>query len=239
MPVKALGRGLLALGLSPVMLAQGLYLRRTVPQLPEPEGPRQGELGQGPELRLLILGDSSAAGVGAAYQEEALGGRLTAALAASFRVSWLLAAQSGRTTQDAIDHLQVLNPQPWDVAVSALGINDVTSGCRPKAFIARQKRLVELLRRRFAVKRVVLSGLPPMHRFPSLPQPLRWYLGSRALALDAALEAWAATQPACDYLPLSFDMDVEDMAPDGFHPGPKVYEQWGRAVAEVIKAKMA
>lgn len=234
-----LAGSLVAVGLSPLMLAQGLYLRRSVPQLPEPEGKRQGEQGQGSELKLLIVGDSSAAGVGADYQEDALSGRLSAALADSFRVSWLLAAGSGLTTQGVIEHLQVLTPQAWDVAVCALGINDVTSGCRPKAWIARQKRLVDLLRRRFEVKRVVLSGLPPMHRFPSLPQPLRWYLGARARSLDAALEAWAATQPVCDYLPLDFDMEAEDMAADGLHPGPRVYEQWGQAVAEKIKAKMA
>ncbi|MCF8043183.1 MAG: SGNH/GDSL hydrolase family protein [Desulfarculaceae bacterium] len=234
-----LAGGLVALGLSPLMLAQGLYVRRTVPTLPEPEGPRQGELGQGPELRVLIVGDSSAAGVGAEYQEQALSGRLAEALARDFRVSWLLVAQSGFTTQEVIDHLQVVTPQVWDVALSVTGVNDATSGCRPKAFLARQKRLVTLLRHRFQVKRVVLSGLPPMHRFPSLPQPLRWYLGARAQALDAALERWAGLQPVCDYLPLNFDMDVEDMADDGFHPGPKVYEQWGQAVAEVIKAKMA
>ena len=231
--------GLVALGLSPLMLAQGLYLRRTVPQLPEPEGPRQGEMGQGPELRLLIVGDSSAAGVGAEYQQEALSGQVAAALADSFRVSWLLAAQSGLTSKELGEQLKVLTPQAWDVALCVTGINDVTSGCRPKAFIARQKRLVDLLRHRFSVKRVVLSGLPPMHRFPSLPQPLRWYLGARAQALDAALEAWAELQPVCDYLPLSFDMDVEDMAGDGFHPGPKVYEHWGRAAAQKIKQRMA
>lgn len=234
-----LAGGLLALGLSPIMLAQGLYLRRSVPALPEPEGPRQGELGRGPELRVLIVGDSSAAGVGAEYQEQALSGQLSAALARDFRVSWLLAAQSGVTSKELTEHLQVLTPQAWDVALSVTGVNDATSGCRPKAFLARQKRLVALLRHRFSVKRVLLSGLPPMHRFPSLPQPLRWYLGARAQALDAALERWAGLQPTCDYLPLSFDMEVEDMAEDGFHPGPRVYEQWAQAVAEKIKARMS
>jgi hypothetical protein len=31
-----------------------------------------------------------------------------------------------------------------------------------------------------------------MHRFPALPQPLRWYVGSRARDFDRALEELAA-----------------------------------------------
>ena len=59
------------IGLGPVLLAQGHYVRRVTPRLPEPEGLRQGVEGSGPPLRLLILGDSSAAGVGVATQAEA------------------------------------------------------------------------------------------------------------------------------------------------------------------------
>ena len=45
-------------------------------RLPEAEGPRAGSAGEGPALRLLILGDSSAAGVGTTHQEEALLGQM-------------------------------------------------------------------------------------------------------------------------------------------------------------------
>ena len=54
--------------LGPVLLAQGIYTRRMTPRLPEAEGERQGEAGSGDVLRLLIVGDSAAAGVGAATQ---------------------------------------------------------------------------------------------------------------------------------------------------------------------------
>ena len=55
----------LKLALAPVLVAQALRTRRRAPVLPEPAGPRQGCVGQGEsELRLLIAGDSSAAGVG-------------------------------------------------------------------------------------------------------------------------------------------------------------------------------
>src|SRR5882757_272104 len=94
------------IGLGPVLLAQGRYVRRVTPRLPEPEGLRQGIEGSGPLLRLLILGDSSAAGVGVATQAEALSGRLVAALATTFRVSWKLVATSGLTSAEVLKLLE-------------------------------------------------------------------------------------------------------------------------------------
>lgn len=60
------------LALAPVLLHQGRTVRRTALWLPEPAGPRQGVAGGGePRLRLLVVGDSSAAGVGLQHQSQA------------------------------------------------------------------------------------------------------------------------------------------------------------------------
>ena len=65
--------------LGPVLLWQGARVRATALRLPEAAGER---LQSGGALRLLIVGDSSAAGVGAAHQDEALAGCLARTLAA-------------------------------------------------------------------------------------------------------------------------------------------------------------
>ena len=72
----------LKLALAPLLVAQAVRTRKRAPVLPEPAGPRQGCVGQGDgvELRLLIAGDSSAAGVGVAHQDQALAGHLSRAL---------------------------------------------------------------------------------------------------------------------------------------------------------------
>ena len=73
---------------APLLLVQGKYVRRVTPKLPEAAGAREGErrlrdAGGGPaSLRVLITGDSSAAGVGTQHQDEALPGQLADALAA-------------------------------------------------------------------------------------------------------------------------------------------------------------
>ena len=56
------------LALAPLLVVQGWYVKRVTPRLPEAEGARQGVTGQGQRLRLLVVGDSAAAGVNAAFR---------------------------------------------------------------------------------------------------------------------------------------------------------------------------
>lgn len=234
-----MGHLLKALALAPVLLAQGLYVRRTIPRLPEPPGPRQGRAGDGPRLRLLIAGDSAAAGVGAAAQSEALAGRLVEHLAGDFRVAWRLIARTGATTRDTLDRLGQEAPATFDAVVTSLGVNDLVAGASVRGWIGRQAELTRLLRRRFGARRIVLSGLPPVARFPALPQPLRGVMGARSRRFDRALASWAQTQDDCDHLPLDFAPDTGLMASDGFHPGPGVYAFWGREAAGVIRERFS
>ena len=225
------------IALGPILLWQGRRVRRTVPLLPEPGGPREGLSGNGAPLRLLVLGDSAAAGVGAATQADALAGQLVAALSDSFQVRWKLIAQTGATTQTVLEHLQKIEGQVFDVVVTSLGVNDVTSGRSLDGWRRLQGELVALLRSKFQAQHVLLSGLPPMHKFPALPQPLRWYIGSRAKQFDSALEALAANGSGSEFVKLSYTMDVQFMATDGFHPGPAIYALWGADIARRIKAR--
>ena len=92
--------------LSPVLVLQALFVVLRASRLPEAAGPRYGTLGVGPELRLLVLGDSSAAGVGVAHQDAALAGRLATTLGARYRVSWRVIAASGATSASILKTLE-------------------------------------------------------------------------------------------------------------------------------------
>lgn len=227
---------LATVALGPLLLVQGRHVRRVTPRLPEPDGARTGVAGQGRPLRLLIAGDSAAAGVGASRQDEALAGQLVAALAPRFEVQWRLEARTGYTTADAHCHLLALPDEAFDVVVTSLGVNDLTGGVGLKRWLEQQAALVDLLRARFRARQVLLSALPPMQLFPALPQPLRWYLGAQAGRFNARLAAWAATRDDCRFVQSEFAPDPAAMATDGFHPGPRVYAQWAAELARQIEA---
>jgi lysophospholipase L1-like esterase len=220
--------------LGPVLLAQGKWVRRETPVMPEPAGAREGVAGEGPLLRLLVLGDSAAAGVGAATQDEALAGRIVSRLSGMHRVEWRVVARTGVTTAATIRHLERHDPFVTDAVVTSLGVNDVTGEVGVTKFLALQGKLHGLLRDKFGARLVLASGLPPMGLFPALPQPLRWYLGERAREFDQALAERLAGSTGAQHLPFQGEVDAAHMASDGFHPGPAIYDTWGEAAARRI-----
>lgn len=230
----------LKVALAPLLITQAVLTRRRLPQLPEAAGPRQGLAGRGAAgegLSLLILGDSSAAGVGVDHQRDALAGQLSRALAARLGapVRWQLCARSGVTTAQALT--LVNQAAPADVAVVVSGVNDVVDQVRPARALRQREALVAALQRQAGVRQVVMTAVPPMDRFAGLPQPLRWLAGRDAAVHEAALRRWAALQPQVSHLP--FDLPLDDatlLARDGFHPGAPLYRLWGQALATHIAA---
>jgi len=225
--------------LAPLFLLEGLYARTVTAKLPEAAGARSGLAGSGPVLRMLVLGDSAAAGVGVDRQEDALGGQVLQQLAKKFSVQWKIVARIGANTESALHELQEQPPEKYDVALLSLGVNDVTASRSLNDWILLQKRLVDLLREQCHVRFVLLTALPPMHKFTALPQPLRWFLGQRARKFTVALQAFAATHGDCAIVDLGDITQPGMIAADGFHPSIKTYAAWGQAAAELIAQRAA
>ena len=229
---------LLALPLAPLMLTQAVLVRRKTLVLPEPSGPRTGTSGSGPELSVLIAGDSSAAGVGCREQEQALAGQIARVLGKRYRLTWRVEARTGDRTSDTLERLSRMHRQKFDVAVTALGVNDVTRLTRPRSFQARQSALMRLLTEKFGVRLVLLSGVPPMQRFPALPEPLAWFLGQHAARLDQAMANAAESVAQARHLPFDLPEAPDLAAPDGYHPSARAYTLWAEALSRRIEAEM-
>jgi len=221
--------------LAPVLIAQGLHVRRVTPRLPEPEGVRAGTCGTGAKIKLLIVGDSAAAGVGAATQHNALSGRLITALGSSHEVSWKLVAHTGDASSQVLARLRAESNEVFDVVVVSVGVNDVTSRTGDKEWLLNLQSIIELLKSKFHAHHIILSSLPPMHLFPALPQPLRWWLGLRAKKLNRIMENIAGNYNECTFLSAPFPFEQNLMAEDGFHPGEPAYTLWGDELAKLIR----
>jgi lysophospholipase L1-like esterase len=228
--------------LGPILLAQARRLRKTALRLPEATGPRSGAEGTDDTsttpLRILVVGDSSAAGVGVEAQEHALAQPVARLLASATgrRVEWQLVAKSGVNTCEALNLSMCSEVGPADYLVIALGTNDVTSQRRPAQFLRDFIALADHLRERTGAVGVVVTGLPPLRILPAAPHPLRWYLGRYAIRLDLILRNWVNRHSSRRYVSLEWAARPEDMALDRFHPGPGQYRRWAELVSEHILA---
>ncbi|MFT6732029.1 MAG: lysophospholipase L1-like esterase [Polaribacter sp.] len=223
--------------LAPLFMVQGIYVRRVTPKLPEPIGARSGIAGSGPRMSMLIVGDSAAAGVGVKTQDEALTGRLVKTLSSTHEVSWKLLALTGDNSAEVLARLKSEPKESYESVVVSVGVNDVTGRTGTEAWAINLQNIIDILKNKYEAQYIFMSSIPPMHIFPALPQPLRWWLGQRAKKLNAIMKKVTEINEKCFLVCVSFPIDNQFIAADGFHPGAEAYKLWGNHVAELIQVE--
>ena len=230
---------LLFWGCLPFILPQALYVRATAPRTGPAPGPREGLVGDSNPLKLLAIGDSIIAGVGASALSNALVGRTASALSESLgqAVAWEALGQNGYRSEDILTELVPKLPQETaDFVIVSVGVNDVTKLTTVSRWRRNIEALADELRWHSPDATIAFAGLPPLHEFPLLPQPMRALFGTRARTLDAALEDVVGRIDGAVRLPLNFDANPEFFSADGYHPSEAGYEIFGREMAATLAA---
>lgn len=116
---------LIALPLAPV---QGAWIRKRVPRFPDADG-RRGTLGSGArDIRLVVLGDSVAAGYAVAHHDSTVTGELAQRLADRYAatVTWSVVATTGFTAGEAAGLVAEALEEfaSADVVFISIGVND-------------------------------------------------------------------------------------------------------------------
>ncbi|KXZ70852.1 SGNH/GDSL hydrolase family protein [Acinetobacter venetianus] len=224
--------------LLPIIAIQGIKVRKKMPRLPEASGERDGVIGSGKPLSLLILGDSAAAGVGVETQQDALSGAIITELGNEFTLTWKLQAQTGNTTQQVIQAAKQIRDQQYDIVITSIGVNDVTKFTSARSWLKQQKQLFADIQNRFKPKLIIVSGVPPMQHFPALPNPLAWLFGKYAAQMNQVLQQWLMPQDKFKFI----QYDIKEfqalnlpMASDGFHPSKEIYAIWGQQIALLVR----
>lgn len=243
MPVLGVVSRVVAVALAPVLLAQSRKLRRDTPRLPDAALPWHGTVaGTAPPLRLLVLGDSTAAGVGADTQDQALPGHLARELAARTGrgVQWLAVGENGATSRDVIErYLDDATTDPYDVVFVSVGANDAL-GIRSRGAFARDIRsLLTRLRAASPGAVILVSSLPAFFRFELLPQPLKWNLYLHSTSLEAAARRVVAEMPGVHMSPPPPPYTEGFFATDLFHPSEQGYREWAQfAIDDAVTSEV-
>ena len=225
---------------APVLYLQGKRLRRVTPILPAAALPWHGtEPGENP-LQLLVLGDSTSAGVGAATQQNGLAGNLAREFSARWArgVEWRAVGESGASSRDLLKRFMVeALAKPVDLLFLTVGANDALGLRTRRAFGRDVRTIIESVRAANPNAMVLMSSLPAFFRFELLPNPLKsnLYRHSRSLEAEArsvvtSLEnAWMSPPPP--------PYTAGFFASDRFHPSEQGYRDWARfAIDEAFES---
>lgn len=186
-------------------------------------------------MRVLVLGDSAAAGVGCATQQQAVLGQWVAALSEHAEVEWQLVAKSSLTCAQVLALLREtdLTTKTFDLVLVSVGVNDVTRRTASKKWQADLAELTAYLTHQLQAKHIFYTALPPMHKFPALPQPLRWLVGEQAKHLNKLLQLHCGQQHNTYYLAFEVPYESKFIAADGYHPSADAAALWAQTAAKV------
>ena len=234
-------RNLLFWASLPFLAPQALYVRKTAPRFAGAAGANRGVIGQGEPLKLLAVGDSIIAGVGAREYPKALVGQTALRLSQSLgrEVRWTAHGYIGANSTKLLDdHLPGIEDLFADVVITSVGINDVTSMTTLPRW---RDNVTQLLARIFdhsPETLVAFAGLPPLDGFPLLPQPLRTVLGVRAAHFDRVARDVVNQFERVIYVPVEFETTPDKFAADGYHPNEASYVTYGAGMAEKIVERL-
>jgi len=224
--------------LAPVALFKGLGVRRTVPRLPPPRGRPRGQIGVGEaEIRLLIIGDSSAAGVGADKVEDTLGSQLAAILnqASGKTVAWRNAGANSAIAAQVRDHVVPhIEERNFTHVIIAVGTNDAKNFKTRSAFKKGFGGLLYAIHARWPDAEVFWSPVIAMPDVPALPASLGFILGLRAQIINAIGVQLCRERNATAIPPLPVE-GPEGFAIDGFHANALGYKHWAQHIARFIR----
>jgi len=243
------GGGLVGMGAAAagVLVAEGLMAKRAIGLRKEAAPYADGYYGpkrRGTSLRFVMLGDSTAAGLGASSALETPGALISQGIveAADRPVRYVnMATVGARSTDFASQVTRALIIRPHVVLVM-IGANDVTHLVRPQTAVRHLaegvSRLVE------AGVQVVVGTCPDIGTIKPIRQPLRLVARrlSRQLAAAqtiAVVEAGGRTVSFGDLLGPEFDAHPEHMfALDRFHPSSIGYAAVAQAMMPSVLAAM-
>ena len=178
---------------------------------------------------MVVLGDSSACGLGVEAPHQTPGAMLAAGIAecADRPVDVTVVAVVGAQSSDLSGQVEQIADTAPDVAMIMIGANDVTHRVRPPTAVRHLDHAVRRLRELGA--EVVVGTCPDLGTVEPVPQPLRWIArrASRQLAAAqtiAVVEAGGRTVSLGDVLGPEFAASPSEMfGPDRFHPSVAGY----------------
>lgn len=245
---------LAAIPLLPIMIMQGKRIKATIPQLPEASGPqglvRSKDANE--QLKLLVVGESTIAGVGVRTHEEGFSGTLANELSQLFskHIEWQVYAKSGYTARKVreklIPEIEITNP---DLIVIGLGGNDSFTLNTPWGWKKEVTLLIKEMRKKFPDAEIMFISMPPIKEFAAFTSVIKWVVGNLAEILGETLQSVVRGKSKVSYYhqvislqkwmqQFEIEASYGDFFSDGVHPSKLTYQVMARDMALFIHEEL-
>ena len=233
--------GILLLPAAPFLYWQGQRVRRKIGVLPDAAGEKRGIVGVFPEIvKLLVIGESTVAGLGARTHETALAGQFARFLSEKIgkSVEYFVIGKNGVTARRTIDELVPLIPagEKFDYIMLGVGGNDVLKLSSPRKWRRGAIELIALMRKKYPHSTIFMTNAPAVHLSPVLPQPIKFLLGNLSAMHDKNAKEFTAEMKNVYYFDRPDDI-TEGFFADGIHPSEQGYTDWSKRMIEFFTEK--
>jgi lysophospholipase L1-like esterase len=217
----------------PFLVYQAKQIRKTSPRLPSQSSLLT--LGQG-ENHILLLGESTVAGVGASSAEHTLAGNFQRLFGESYQIETI--GKKGLRVKEALSlyhqHRQAQKPKSKGV-ILFLGANDCFLLTSPVAFKKEVETLIHQIQLNTSAQWIYLAAIPPVHLFPAFSKRMQFFLYRQRNYLQAELEKIAESNPKVIYHGIPMDLQPEFFSADRIHPSDLGYQKIAELAFEKLK----
>jgi len=225
---------LLLLPVLPLLYFQGKILREKISKLPAQSG-FLALKSKEKSTNILIIGESTAAGVGATSPRETIAHHIYNQLEQKHTVINL--GENGlkaETLKRLLLHGKPDIPMEIHTAVIMIGANDCFKFTPPGKFNGHIKEFVLLLSTVKGVEKIILTPIPPVHQFPAIPKIIRFFLGWHRNILTKELRNLEKRIPEMAFENMEESYPSEYFAEDGIHPSDLGYKLLAKDIVKKV-----
>jgi len=185
---------------------------------------------------LILLGESTVAGVGSSSIENTLAGHVSRFLNGQFTIENI--GKNGLSVKDAhslFEEKSNYSGKKIRGIFLYFGAYDCFKLTHPNSFQEKLNDLIDKICSKTNPDWIYLADIPPVHLFPAFSSKMRFFLKTQRLYLQEKLSEIAEYNPKIIFEPISLDMEPGFFSEDQVHPSDLGYQKIAEFAIQGIK----
>lgn len=223
----------------PYLYWKGKRLRTQVQRLPQHSNYLHLKTEQGSK-KLLVIGESTAAGVGASGPEKTFAACLFEQGQVKFSV--LNLGKNGLKAgglNRLLAHAKPDIPASFDQVIILIGANDCFKFTPPNKFYQELSRFIDIFEGTETTQTILIPTIPPVNHFPAIPYILRLFLGVHRYILTQEIQKLDKKISKLQFIEWKSGFTADFFASDGIHPSDLGYQIMAQEAFKQLKGDPA